>query len=148
MPFTKGNNTMKKSLKHLLNFIILVRKIRKLSSLVFMLFLSAISYAQSEKTWIVVGGDKPPAVVGDTGVIRFFDSMKLDILISDSLHHTVLVTGDHKFFDNQQVRRQVVYHYNTGRIDTHMIRTDEKMQVYYFNHYIHKRLEVSEYILK
>lgn len=119
-----------------------------LSKLVCILLLSTKVYAQSDKTWIVVGGDKPPAVVDDTRVIRFFDTMNLDIMISDSLHHTVLVTGDHKYFENQQVNRQLVYHYNTGRIDTHMIRTDEKMQVYYFNHYIHKRLEVSEYILK
>ena len=121
---------------------------KKLSSVLIILLLSITIYAQSNKTWIVVGGDKPPAVVGDTGVIRFFDTMNLDIMISDSVHHTVLVTGDHKFFENQNVYRQVVNHYNTGRIDTHMIRTDEKIQVYYYNHYIHKRLEVSKYILK
>ena len=118
-----------------------------LSKLVCILLLSTKVCAQNNKTWIVVGGDKPPAVVDDTRVIRFFDTMNLDIMISDSVHHTVLVTGDHKFFENQQVHRQVVNHYNTGRIDTHMIRTDEKMQVYYYNHYIHKRLEVSKYIL-
>ena len=119
-----------------------------LSKLVCILLLSTTVYAQSKKTWIVVGGDKPPAVVDDTRVIRYFNNMNLDIMISDSVHHTVLVTGDHKFFENQQVHRQVVYHYNTGKIDTHMIRTDEQMQVYYFNHYIHKRLEVSKYILE
>ena len=119
-----------------------------LSKLICILLLSTKVCAQNNKTWIVVGGDKPPAVVDDTRVIRFFDNMNLDIMISDTVHHTVLVTGDHKFFKNQQVHRQVVYHYNTGRIDTHMIRTDEKMQVYYFNHYIHKRLEVSKYILE
>ena len=121
---------------------------KKLSSLLIIPLLSTTIYAQSNKTWIVVGGDKPPAVVDDTAVIRFFDTMNLDIMISDSVHHTVLVTGDHKFFENQQVHRQVVCHYNTGKIDTSMIRTDEKMQVYYFNHYIHKRLEVSKYILE
>ena len=119
-----------------------------LSKLVCILLLSTTVYAQSNKTWIVVGGDKPPAVVDDTRVIRYFNNMNLDIMISDSVHHTVLVTGDHKFFENQQVYRQVVYHYNTGRIDTNIIRTDEKMQVYYYNHYIHKRLEVSKYILE
>lgn len=121
---------------------------KKLSSLLIIPLLSTTIYAQSNKTWIVVGGDKPPAVVDDTRVIRFFDTMNLDIMISDSVHHTVLVTGDHKFFENQQVHRQVVNHYNTGRIDTNIIRTDEKMQIYYYNHYIHKRLEVSEYILE
>tara|TARA_B100000963_G_scaffold265735_1_gene233955 strand:- start:3791 stop:4165 length:375 start_codon:yes stop_codon:yes gene_type:complete len=119
-----------------------------LSKLICILLLSTKVCAQHNKTWIVVGGDKPPAVVDDTRVIRFFDNMNLDIMISDSLHHTVLVTGDHKFFENQQVHRQVVCHYNTGKIDTNMIRTDEQMQVYYFNHYIHKRLEVSKYILE
>lgn len=109
--------------------------------------LSTISYAQT-KTWIVVGGDKPPAIVNDNEVVKYFDTMYLDILIPDTVSNIVLVTGDHKMTQDKKIYRQLVYHYNTGRVDTHMVRTDQQMQVWHYNHYMHKRIEMSEPIVK
>ena len=118
-----------------------------LSKLICILLLSTTVCAQD--IYIVVGGDKPPAFVGDKNVIEYFDKMYVDVSIPDTLDHVILITGDHEFFgDTIKIFRQLTIYETNGDTLDYYIQTNKEMKHWHFNPHHHEKVYLSEYTIE